>query len=104
MIRDTPALSEISSAIRKGKENRQYTLLHKSFPGGHITLAGSNSPASLASRPVRIVLFDEVDRFPYSAGAEGDPVTLGKKRTTTFPESAFLSWFQLQQKKAHLKN
>ncbi len=82
MIRDTPALAKkIGSGKAKQTGN---TLLHKSFPGGHITLAGSNSPASLASRPVRIVLFDEVDRFPFSAGAEGDPVTLGKKRTNTF--------------------
>ena len=27
---------------------------------------------------------DEVDRFPTSAGTEGDPVALAKKRTTTF--------------------
>src|SRR5262249_54830958 len=60
------------------------TLLHKSFPGGHITLAGANSPASLASRPIRIVLCDEVDRFPASAGAEGDPVSLAKQRSATF--------------------
>lgn len=82
MIRDSPALSEIfGDAKSKSTGN---TLLHKKFPGGHITLAGSNSPASLASRPVRIVFFDEVDRFPPSAGTEGDPVSLGRKRTTTF--------------------
>lgn len=82
MIRDTPALRKI---IGDGKAKKTgNTLLHKSFPGGHLTLAGSNSPASLSSRPVRIVLFDEVDRFPFSAGTEGDPVNLGKKRTTTF--------------------
>lgn len=60
------------------------TLLHKKFPGGHITLAGANSPASLASRPVRIVMPDEVDRFPSSAGDEGDPVDLAWKRASTF--------------------
>jgi phage terminase large subunit GpA-like protein len=47
-------------------------------------MAGANSPASLASRPIRDVLCDEVDRYPVSAGAEGDPVNLAKKRTTTF--------------------
>lgn len=82
MIRDTPALRNI---IGDGKAKKTgNTLLHKSFPGGHITLAGSNSPASLASRPVRLVLFDEVDRFPFSAGTEGDPVNLARKRTTAF--------------------
>lgn len=47
-------------------------------------MAGANSPASLASRPIRILLADEVDRFPVSAGTEGDPFNLAKKRTTTF--------------------
>ena len=28
--------------------------------------------------------FDEVDRFPHSAGTEGDPIDLGRKRTSTF--------------------
>ena len=60
------------------------TTLHKIFPGGHITACGANSPASLASRPIRVVLFDEVDRYPVSAGSEGDPISLGKKRSATF--------------------
>lgn len=82
MIRDTPALSgKISSSKAKDSSN---TILHKQFPGGHITMAGANSPASLASRPVRIVLMDEVDRYPASAGTEGSPVKLAEKRTTSF--------------------
>ena len=47
-------------------------------------LAGANSPAGLASRPIRILLCDEVDRFQASAALEGDPVDLASKRTTTF--------------------
>lgn len=82
MCRDTPALrNKIQDAKAKSSGN---TMLHKTFAGGHITMAGANSPASLASRPVRIVLADEVDRYPTSAGTEGDPVNLAVKRTTTF--------------------
>lgn len=82
MVRDTPALrGRIKDARSRDSGN---TLLHKSFPGGHITMAGANSPASLASRPIRVVLADEVDRYPASAGTEGDPVNLARKRTTTF--------------------
>lgn len=82
MCRDTPALrGKIQDAKSRSSGN---TMLHKTFPGGHITMAGANSPASLASRPIRIMLADEVDRYPASAGAEGDPVNLAKKRTTTF--------------------
>ncbi len=66
MVRDTPALKgKIKDARARDSGN---TLLKKNFPGGHITLAGANSPASLASRPVRVVLCDEVDRYPSSAG------------------------------------
>ena len=82
MVRDTPPLKgKIADSKARDSGN---TILHKSFPGGHITMAGANSPASLASRPIRILLADEVDRFPLSAGTEGDPFNLAKKRTTTF--------------------
>lgn len=82
MVRDTLSLrGKIADAKSRDSGN---TLLHKRFPGGHITLAGANSPASLASRPIRVVLCDEVDRYPASAGTEGDPVKLAIKRTTTF--------------------
>lgn len=60
------------------------TTLHKVFPGGALTMVGANSPSGLASRPIRIVLCDEVDRYPASAGSEGDPIQLARKRSATF--------------------
>ena len=60
------------------------TTLHKLFPGGSLTLVGANSPSGLASRPIRLVLCDEVDRYPPSAGTEGDPIQLARKRAATF--------------------
>ncbi len=60
------------------------TTLHKVFPGGALTIVGANSPAGLASRPIRLVLCDEVDRYPTSAGSEGDPIQLARKRSATF--------------------
>ena len=81
MLRDTP---EIGRKVTTGAKKSKNKILHKSFPGGHVTIAGANAPASLASRPVRLVLFDEVDRYPASAGNEGDPVNLAIKRTATF--------------------
>ncbi|MFX3673297.1 MAG: phage terminase large subunit family protein [Paenisporosarcina sp.] len=82
MIRDTTVLSKKVGDSKSRDGNN--TLLHKKFPGGHLSLVGANSPASLASRPIRIVLADEVDRFPVSAGTEGDPLTLAHQRTKTF--------------------
>jgi len=46
-------------------------------------VVGANSEAGLASRPIRIILADEIDRYPPSAGAEGDPLSLAIKRTRT---------------------
>lgn len=82
MIRDTPVLKTLFADPKT--RNAGNTLLYKKFFGGQITMAGANSPASLASRPIRVVLADEVDRYPASAGAEGDPLHLAFKRTTTF--------------------
>jgi phage terminase large subunit GpA-like protein len=82
MLRDTPQLQGLVKDPRARDSGN--TTLHKIFPGGHITACGANSPSSLASRPVRIVLCDEVDRYPVSAGSEGDPVSLARKRASTF--------------------
>jgi phage terminase large subunit GpA-like protein len=60
------------------------TPTHNSFPGGHITMIGANAPTELASRPIRIVFADEVDRYPTSAGSEGDPIFLARQRSVTF--------------------
>ena len=81
-IRDTPVLAaKIKDPRSRDSGN---TTLHKVFAGGHVTACGANSPSSLASRPCRLILCDEVDRYPLSAGTEGDPVSLAKKRSTTF--------------------
>ncbi len=82
MIRDTPCLKGRVADVRsRDSDNR---VLHKKFGGGSISIAGANSPAGLAMRPIRYVLLDEVDRYPPSAGTEGDPVSLAVKRSTTW--------------------
>ena len=89
MVRDTGALKgKIKHPRARDSGN---TTLHKVFPGGHVTIAGANSAAGLASRPVRIVLCDEVDRYPSSAGTEGDPVRLAEKRASTFWNSKIVT-------------
>lgn len=82
MLRDTPVLrGRVHEAKTRTSAN---TLRHKLFPGGHITIVGANSAVGLSMRPIRILLADEVDRFPPSAGSEGDPLALAEIRTTTF--------------------
>jgi len=91
MLRDTPVLRGKVKDERTRKSDRGErgnTIKHKRFPGGSLSIIGSNSPAALASRPIRIILFDEIDRYPVNVGKlaqrEGNVVSLAKKRTTTF--------------------
>jgi len=82
MIRDTKNLREkIGEAKSKDGKN---TVLKKSYPGGMLTITGSNSPASLASVPARYIFGDERDRWAKDAGGEGDPWGLVEARTITF--------------------
>lgn len=82
MIRDTPRLRGVVQDPSSRKTGN--TLRMKEFPGGHLTIVGANSPAGLAAKPIRILLGDEVDRWPASAGSEGDPMDLAKARQRTF--------------------
>ena len=81
MIRDTKVLKKL---IKKANKKAEGTVQGKMFPGGFVRFVGANSPSGLASRPIRITLLDEVDRFPDSAKDEGNPVELAEARTTTF--------------------
>ena len=89
MLRDTPVLRDLVADPRARDSGN--TLLHKQATNGaRITMTGANAPASLAMRPIRVVMCDEVDRYPPSAGAEGDPVTLAKARAKTFHNRKFV--------------
>ena len=76
MLRATPELA------RRFDENSQ--LLELQFDGMYLTLAGSNSPSGLASKPIRFVLMDEVDKYPATSGKEADPIKLATERAKTF--------------------
>lgn len=88
MLNETPALQDLFDARRsRDSANSKYI---KDFPGGMLVVGGANSPASLASMPIRYVLCDEVDRFPWEVGQEGDPLGLIDERTKTFPRRKVL--------------
>lgn len=79
MIRDTKVLNKIFNG-KNGSNN----VLKKIFAGGMLAVIGANSPVGLASRPIQVLLCDEIDRYPTSARNEGDPVTLMTVRTKTY--------------------
>ncbi len=53
-------------------------------------MAGAGSPDNLARRPIRVLLADEVDKYPITR--EGDPITLAEERTATFG----LNWLSVR--------
>ena len=85
MCRDTPPLARL--VINPRSRDSGNTTLAKRYPGGSLVLVGANSPAGLAGRPRRVVIQDEIDRFPASAGTEGDPCSLADKRAEAFPNA-----------------
>jgi phage terminase large subunit GpA-like protein len=80
MIRVTPVLKGL---IATGKtRTSDETLRYKAFPGGFLAMASAGSPDNLARRPIRVLLSDEVDKYPVTR--EGDPIALAEERTATF--------------------
>lgn len=82
MIRDSDRLREVVSDPKSRDSGN--TTMHKTFPGGHVTISSAGSAAALASRPIRILLLDEIDRFEMSVKGEGSPISLAVARTKTF--------------------
>ena len=79
MLRDTKCLQGLVSEA-KVKDGTN-TILQKQFPGGTLSLVGANSPRGFRRVSRRIVMFDETDGYPASAGTEGDQIKLGIRRT-----------------------
>lgn len=82
MLRDC----EVLAAIVKEPTTRvaESTILQKTFPGGVLSMVGANSGRGFRRVSRRVVIFDEVDGYPPSAGAEGDQIKLGIRRTEFF--------------------
>jgi len=77
-----PMLKATPEIARKFDENS--SLLELQFEGMYLTLAGSNSPSGLASKPIRFLMMDEVDKYPGASSKEADPIKLATERTKTF--------------------
>lgn len=74
-----------SPSLRKLFREYQSQKLELQFEGMYLTIAGSNSPSSLASRAIKYLFLDEVDKYPGATRKEADPISLARERTKTFP-------------------
>lgn len=80
-IDDTPVLSKLFSNKSRDGDN---TISLKNFTGGYLTIHGATTPGKLASKAIRTLLADEIDRFPREIKGEGNPLLLALQRTTNF--------------------
>ena len=73
-----------SAPLRERWRENDSSKLELQFDGMYLTIVGSNSPANLASRPIRFLFLDEVDKYPGATKKEADPIRLARERTKTF--------------------
>lgn len=91
-VHATPVVADIFSHNRRGEGN---TITQKQFPGGQMSIVSARNPTDLAMRACRIVLLDEIDKYPTNVGSgeagsggEGDPITVVWGRSTTYGDRA----------------
>lgn len=70
--------------LKKRFLENESSKLELQFDGMYLILAGSNSPSSLASKAIRFLFLDEVDKYPGASKKEADPISLARERTKTF--------------------
>lgn len=81
-----PMIRQCKPLAERYRENESQALQLK-FGGMTVYLNGANSPANLASTPIRYLFLDEVDKYPGAGKKEADPVSLAIERTKTYKVS-----------------
>jgi phage terminase large subunit GpA-like protein len=71
------------AALKPVNHNR-WKALEMSFRDATMTMVGSNSPASLASRPAGLLIMDETDKFALPTSREAGAVALAENRTKSY--------------------
>jgi phage terminase large subunit GpA-like protein len=85
MIAMMPRLRDKVCDVAVGPDTaNRSSIKKKRYPGGFLNFGGANSAAGLSSRPVPVVLMDEVDSCIKNAGSSGDPTRLLTARTSAF--------------------
>lgn len=74
----------LDAVSKKRAKDASNTTLQKSFRGGSLSIGGANSAASLAARSIRLLLGDEIDRWPHELPGEGNTLAIALKRTTAY--------------------
>ena len=75
---------QASEPLRQRFRENDSTKAELQFDGMYLSIVGSNSPSQLASKAIRYLFLDEVDKYPGASKKEADPVSLARERTKTF--------------------
>jgi phage terminase large subunit GpA-like protein len=86
IIRESPDLSRF--LVGKGKGQLTGDVIR--INGCTITFRGSHSASGLASKPAKIAVADEIDKWDDWTGKEADPLDLLGERMKTFHDSKFI--------------
>lgn len=73
-----------SASLKKRYRESESSKSELQFDGMYLNMVGSNSPSQLASKPIRFLFLDEVDKYPGASKKEADPIKLARERTKTF--------------------
>jgi phage terminase large subunit GpA-like protein len=83
-----PMLADSPTMVRHFPDDRhKLTTLEQHFDHCTLNFVGSNSPANLASRPIRVLVADEVDKFAQATEREAAALDLAMQRTKSFSSS-----------------
>ena len=78
---------ESSEQLKKLKpwKKHQYKAMEMQMRTSTISLVGANSPSNISSRPVGLLILDEVDKYPTHTKNEAAAINLALERTKSYP-------------------
>lgn len=77
-IRDNKKLKNLLTD-KESKDN----ISEKQFPGGYLVFGSSQTLTDVISRPIRILMLDEVSSYPFNLKEKGNPISLAIARTAS---------------------
>jgi len=85
LFEDCPSISRHIPYDRRGEpDKKRFTLQSMAFDTMTLNLVGSNSPGKIASRPIRRLRLDELDKFKLATEREASAAHLARERVKTF--------------------
>lgn len=83
-----PLFGLLDPSSKPARKTGKLKIDTKRFPGGYLKLASAASPSDLKSRPIRVILCDEIDTFP--ARSDGNAVDMAIGRASNFSDRKIL--------------